>query len=62
MFAMNTFRSFRIVAHVHDEIIIEANASTSVEAMCKQMSKTPTWAKGLNLRADGYVCDYYMKD
>ena len=62
MFAMNTFKGFRIVAHVHDEIIIEANASTSVETMCKQMSKTPAWAKGLGLKADGYVCDYYMKD
>lgn len=61
MFAINTFRSFRIVAHVHDEIIIEAESQLSIEEICDQMSKSPSWAKGLNLKADGYVCDYYMK-
>ena len=61
-FAMKTLRNTDIVAHVHDEVIIEADESESLEAVCEQMSRTPPWAKGLQLRADGYVCDYYQKD
>lgn len=62
MFAMRTLRSCRIVAHVHDEIIIEANPDMSLEFLCEQMARVPTWAEGLVLSADGYVCDFYKKD
>lgn len=51
-----------IVATVHDEIIIEADKRMSVEAVCEQMARTPAWADGLLLRADGYECDFYKKD
>lgn len=61
-FAMKTLRNTDIVAHVHDEVIIEADESVSLEAVCEQMSRTPPWAEGLLLRADGYVCDFYQKD
>lgn len=61
-FAMQTLRNCSIVAHVHDEIIIEADRRMSVEAVCEQMGRTPPWAKGLLLRADGYQCDWYQKD
>jgi DNA polymerase len=54
-----------IVAHVHDEVVIEA-ASTEAEAVLdealKVMGITPAWAPGLPLNADGYVCDYYRKE
>ena len=60
--AMQTLRNCAIVAHVHDEIIIEADRRMSVEAVCEQMGRTPPWAKGLKLRADGYECEFYQKD
>ncbi len=53
---------YKIVMHVHDEAVIEAPADTSLEDICGLMGETPVWAKGLLLRADGYVCDFYKKD
>ncbi|UNT96769.1 hypothetical protein [Allobaculum mucilyticum] len=53
--------SMRIVAHVHDEVIIEVDED-SVENVCRSMSKVPDWAEGLVLNADGYECSFYMKD
>lgn len=61
MNAIKTLRCCSIVAHIHDEIIIEADPSMSLDALCEQMARTPPWAKGLLLRADGYVCDFYKK-
>ena len=61
-YAMRTLRNCAIVAHVHDEVIIEADRRMSVEAVCEQMGRTPPWAKGLKLRADGYECEFYQKD
>ncbi|KAF1174523.1 hypothetical protein B8V24_07675 [Streptococcus agalactiae] len=62
LFAMKTLRNCQIVAHVHDEIIIEADKRMSLTAVCEQMGRTPPWAKGLLLRADGYECEFYKKD
>lgn len=62
MFAMETIRNCSIVGHVHDEVIIEARQDMSLEAVCQQMGRTPPWAKGLLLRADGYECGFYKKD
>lgn len=53
---------YKIVMHVHDEAVIEAPANTSLDDICEVMGQTPTWAKGLLLRADGYICDFYKKD
>ena len=61
-YAMRTLRTCSIVAHVHDEVIIEADRRMSLPAVCEQMGRTPPWAKGLLLRADGYECDFYQKD
>ena len=61
-YAMRTLRNCSIVATVHDEIIIEADRRMSVKAVCEQMGRTPPWAKGLLLRADGYSCEWYRKD
>ena len=52
-----------IVAHVHDEVIIEApKGKYSVDEVCKLMSENPAWCKGLPLSAAGYKGDYYFKD
>ena len=61
-YAMKTLRCCNIVAHVHDEIIIEADPAVSLEAICEQMGRTPAWANGLILRADGYETPFYKKD
>lgn len=62
MYAMKTLKNCSIVAHVHDELIIEADPAMSLEALCEQMGRVPPWAKELLLRADGYVCEFYKKD
>ena len=62
LYAMQTLRNCSIVAHVHDELIIEADRRMSLSAVCEQMGRTPPWAKGLLLRADRYECDFYKKD
>ena len=51
-----------LVMHVHDEVVIEASPGVSLEAVCRLMGKTPPWAKGLLLRADGFECSFYKKD
>ena len=61
-YAMRTLCNCAIVAHVHDEIIIEADRRMSLSVVCEQMGRTPPWAKGLKLRADGYECEFYQKD
>ncbi len=53
---------YNIVMHIHDEAVIEAPADTSLEHICSVMAECPAWARGLLLRADGYVCDFYKKD
>ena len=60
-YAMHTLRCTRIVAHVHDELIIECSPEVSLEAVCEQMGRTPPWTPGLILRADGDEMPYYMK-
>ncbi len=53
---------YRIVMHIHDEAVIEAPPETELDNICTVMGETPQWAKGLLLRADGYICDFYQKD
>ena len=62
MFAMKTLRHCFICAHVHDELIIECGMGVDLGAVCKQMGRTPPWAEGLVLRADGYETMFYKKD
>ena len=60
--AMKTLSDYRIVAHVHDELIIECDKKISVQEICEKMAEVPDWAEGLLLKADGYECEFYRKD
>ena len=61
-YSMQTLSQYFIVGHIHDEMIIECPKDTKLEEICQQMARTPDWAKGLLLRADGYACSFYKKD
>ena len=51
-----------LVMHIHDEVVIEASLDTKLDEVTSLMSKSPSWANDLLLRADGYECDFYQKD
>lgn len=56
---------YMIVAHVHDEVIIEVpkdNAEKDLTRILDQMTKPPTWCIDLPLKGDGYITPYYKKD
>ncbi|MFH5834573.1 DNA polymerase [Proteiniclasticum sp. C24MP] len=55
---------YKIVMHVHDEIIVEASKedTDALKKISAIMGKPISWAEGLPLRADAYECDYYQKD
>lgn len=60
--AIKNLSKYRIVAHVHDEVIIEVPMNINVQDVVSPMTKSPNWARGLVLNADGYECEFYMKD
>lgn len=51
-----------IVMHIHDEVVIDAPATTNVTDICALMSTNPAWAPDIPLTADAYECDSYRKD
>lgn len=56
---------YMIVAHVHDEVIIEVpkdSAEKDLIRILDQMTKPPTWCMDLPLKGDGYITPYYKKD
>ena len=59
--SMRTLSYCRIVGHVHDELIIEVSPGVSLDAICEQMARSPEWLPGIELKADGYECGFYMK-
>lgn len=61
-YAMKTLSHCMICAHVHDELIIECREDVSLDAICEQMGRTPPWAEGLVLCADGYCTHFYKKE
>jgi len=63
-FAMRNLASagHAVVAHVHDEVILEAGKEVPVPEIAEKMAACPPWASGLVLRADGYECEFYRKD
>lgn len=53
---------YTIVAHVHDEVIIDQpKGFGSLEEVIKIMTEVPKWALGLPLAADGFESEYYKK-
>ena len=61
-YAMRTLSHCFITMHIHDELVIEADPHMSLASVCEQMGRTPPWAEGLKLRADGYETPFYKKD
>lgn len=56
---------YEIVAHVHDEVVVEVpaeGAEAYLEAVNGLMGIEPSWAYGLPMRADGYLCTSYRKE
>lgn len=53
---------YKIVFHVHDEIIAESPDGSRWEDMAEIMGQPIDWAPGLLLRGDGYATKFYMKD
>lgn len=61
-YAMRTLSHCFITMHIHDELVIEARPGVDLKVLCEQMGRTPPWANGLKLRADGYETMFYKKD
>lgn len=61
-FALENLKGYKVVMHIHDEVVIEASSDVKVEDIGNIMSITPKWAEGLILNADGYETDFYQKD
>ncbi|APC84550.1 DNA polymerase [Clostridium botulinum] len=56
-------KGFKVVMHVHDELVLDVSKEIgSVEEICSIFAESIEWAPGLPLKADGYECNYYMKD
>lgn len=54
---------YRIVFHVHDEIVMEMPEGVgSVEHVCGIMELPMPWAQDLPLKGDGFECYYYRKE
>lgn len=60
-YALGNLSTYRIVAHVHDEVIVEVPMDTQIQTICDIMGQTPPWIAGLPLKAEGYECPYYQK-
>ena len=59
---MKQLQVFKIVGHVHDEVIIECDIEQSLDEIAYLMGIAPKWMTDIKLRADGYECSFYQKD
>ena len=60
--AMINLQSYgHIVAHVHDEVVLECNREETVEHICDLMNVPPTWMPKIKLKAEGFESMYYKK-
>jgi len=50
-----------VVGHVHDEILVRGAGPDSVAVVSTIMTESPTWAAGLPIAAEGFVCERYRK-
>lgn len=55
--------SYDIVMHVHDEIVCESiRPEGCLKTMLEIMKNVPDWAKGLPMKGEGFITNYYKKD
>lgn len=54
---------YKIVAHVHDEVIVEVDADddTAPDKIKSIFDQSPKWAEDLPLRREGFISQYYRK-
>ena len=52
----------KIVFHIHDEIIVEAEPGQTLEDVTAIFSQPIDWCKDLPLKGAGYTTPYYLKD
>ena len=59
-----TERGYKIVMHVHDEIIVDVPVENrkALEEITEIMKEPVKWAPGLPLKGDGYETVFYKKD
>ena len=54
---------YPLTFHVHDEVILEVpEGQGSLQEVTQIMGEEISWAKGLPLKADGYVTKFYKKE
>ncbi|WP_421433859.1 DNA polymerase [Streptococcus suis] len=61
-YSMKQLKEYKIVGHVHDEVIIECPVEQELDEISTFMGIAPDWMSDINLRADGYECFFYQKD
>ncbi|HEM3439713.1 TPA: hypothetical protein U1B07_002206, partial [Streptococcus suis] len=61
-YSLKQLKEFKIVGHVHDEVIIECPMEHKIDKIASLMGIAPDWMSDINLRADGYECIFYQKD
>ena len=54
-------RGYPIAGHVHDEVLVEAMAPGSLQAVRIIMNDRPSWAKDLPIGSEGFTCPRYRK-
>lgn len=53
---------YKVIMHIHDEVVLEVPRDFgSLEEVNKIMGKSIPWARGLNLKAEGFESEYYRK-
>lgn len=52
-------RGYRVVGHVHDEVLVEGEHD--VDEVAAVMSELPSWATDLPIAGEGYTADRYRK-
>jgi DNA polymerase len=54
--------SLKIVFHIHDEIVVEAEPGQTLQDVENIFSEPIAWCKDLPLKGAGYTTPYYLKD
>lgn len=53
---------YDIIAHIHDEILVEKKPNQTLDKMIDIMTVLPDWAEGLPLNAEGWTGNRYRKE